>query len=180
MFEVCWTERGRARGEQKLKKVFWLHQGKDTSVKVQNCTELTPQLFLHCLTSSPFLEEKNLQLQVLVRHCRTENWSPTLLLVDQLTPTVAVFSGEPQRKEHGHQWGNNAPILSLSSFKRCLIPPIIFIALLWSSSSSSGAVLPVLGTPELDAAVQVGSHDGQNAFPHPAFDGAQDTFGFLG
>ncbi|TRZ17906.1 hypothetical protein HGM15179_009199 [Zosterops borbonicus] len=49
-------------------------------------------------------------------------------------------------------------------------------------------VLPVLGTPELDAAPQVGSHqnreEGQNHLPysigHIPFDAAQDTFGFLG
>ncbi|KAK4830181.1 hypothetical protein QYF61_008972 [Mycteria americana] len=49
-------------------------------------------------------------------------------------------------------------------------------------------VFPVLRTPELDAALQVGSHqsraEGQNHLPRPAghaaFDAAQDTVGFLG
>jgi len=46
----------------------------------------------------------------------------------------------------------------------------------------------VLGAPELDTGLQVGSHqsgaEGQNPFPHPAghaaFDAAQGTVGFLG
>ncbi|KAK4810846.1 hypothetical protein QYF61_008818 [Mycteria americana] len=49
-------------------------------------------------------------------------------------------------------------------------------------------VFPVLRTPELDAGLQVGSHqrgvEGQNHLPRPAghasFDAAQDTVGFLG
>ena len=49
-------------------------------------------------------------------------------------------------------------------------------------------VFPVLGSPELDAVLQVGSHEsggeGQNPLPRPAshasFDAAQDTVGFLG
>ncbi|KAK4817094.1 hypothetical protein QYF61_027925 [Mycteria americana] len=49
-------------------------------------------------------------------------------------------------------------------------------------------VFPVLGTPELDAVLQVGSHqsraEGQNPLPrpagHPSFDAAWDTAGFLG
>ncbi|KAJ7414376.1 hypothetical protein BTVI_41314 [Pitangus sulphuratus] len=62
--------------------------------------------------------------------------------------------------------------------------------LVWKKVEKS-AVLSmgtVLGTPELDAALQVGSHQsgvkGQNHLPHPAahsaFDAAQDTIGFLG
>ena len=49
-------------------------------------------------------------------------------------------------------------------------------------------VSPVLGPPELDAVLQVGSHksgvEGQDHLPRPAghtaFDAAQDTVGFLG
>jgi len=49
-------------------------------------------------------------------------------------------------------------------------------------------VFPVLRAPELDAGLQVGSHqsrvDGQNHLPHPgghaALDAAQDAVGFLG
>ena len=47
-------------------------------------------------------------------------------------------------------------------------------------------VLPVQGTPELDAALQVGSHqsraEGQNPLPavHTGLDAAQDSIGFLG
>ncbi|GAB0206720.1 mitochondrial enolase superfamily member 1 [Grus japonensis] len=62
------------------------------------------------------------------------------------------------------------------------------MALLWTHSNSS-IVSPVLGPPELDAVLQVGSLksgvEGQDHLPRPAghssvFDAAQDTVGFLG
>jgi len=62
------------------------------------------------------------------------------------------------------------------------------VALLWTCSNRELHVLLVLGAPELDAGLQVGSHqsrvEGQNHLSRPAghaaFDAAEDTVGFLG
>ena len=74
--------------------------------------------------------------------------------------------------------------LSFSSQDRCSSSWIIFVTL-WTRSNSR---FLVLRAPELDAGLQVGSHqseaEGQNHLPWPAghasLDADQDTIGFLG
>lgn len=69
----------------------------------------------------------------------------------------------------------------------CSIVEIMLVFLLWACSNRSMSFL-ILGTPEVDAALQDGSHQsrvaGHSPFPYPAghaaLDAAQDTTGFLG
>ncbi|KAK4826403.1 hypothetical protein QYF61_008690 [Mycteria americana] len=90
----------------------------------------------------------------------------------------------PKSAERARQEDDNLQIILK---ERCSIPLIIFMALLWTRSQQVHA-FPVLRTPELDAVLQVGSHQrrvqGQNHLPRPAghtsFDAAQDTVGLLG
>ena len=80
---------------------------------------------------------------------------------------------------------NNPNSLSLSSQERCSSPRIIFVSLLWTHSNLVH-IFPVLRASELDAGLQVGSHqstvEGQNQIPRPAgyaaFHAAQDVVGF--
>jgi len=78
--------------------------------------------------------------------------------------------------------------LSLSSQERCSSPWIIFVALLWTCSNSSMPFFCVLRAAELDAGLQMESHqngaEGQNHLPSPAghtcLDAAQGMVGLLG
>lgn len=94
--------------------VFWIH----CALQVKHRTELTLQWFSPCLTSS-FREETSLP-QDLVRYCRTENWSATVLVLLQDLQGTAATSWSKAPPWYHHQ--GNSDLTSPTESQNCSMP----------------------------------------------------------
>ncbi|KAK4829041.1 hypothetical protein QYF61_001846 [Mycteria americana] len=127
---------------------------------------------------------------------------PRELRLTPLTP-IGMCSADAEAHSPGLSGGNLSPIqrglqsAKIAAEQPQLSQPVLIAEVLQPSDHFHGLpldplqqlhVFPVLRAPELDAVLQVGSHqsrvEGQNHLPRPAghaaFDAAQDAVGFLG